>query len=376
MPTHNHVNYEARLAFVRKLLTERFNLEDNFSITPIQYDPDFIFKYNNFVYHISLPSPLTSDLNAFSQPGTVPIPKGTKDLIIRLGNPSAEGIHHQNRIENEVAIINLVSSALSDAGIQPCITKLLRQMAKIIKALQEYKLPSTITKYGGLTFNESGGIASTAMPTVGAGPWETYEESFRYRLELELEESDANPYVKGWHGNGLGKRIEEFVKLGFSEQFELLGGKDDKVVVHCDFNYDFSWISHPSYEFLRSFAGLGGQFRGWSVDEENQEAALRDAKLHGFPESLPVKNDENTDSGIDWEAAKAWEDALEEEGVKRPRTMQGIEKVADVDTVLCAILPWRFTNPDIVARQTEEVLMKCREENEKELDGLLKRLGF
>lgn len=139
-------------------------------------------------------------------------------------------------------------------------------------------------------------------------------------------------------------------------------------------DYDFSWIAHPSYEFLRSFDGLGGQFRGWSSDEQSQEAALRRAKLDGFPASLPSKAD--SDSGIDWEVAKAWEDALEAEGVKRPGTIKGIDKVADVDTILCAILPWRVTNADILARQTEEVIIECRNENEDHLDKLLSRLGF
>jgi hypothetical protein len=52
-------------------------------------------------------------------------------------------------------------------------------------------------------------------------------------------------------------------------------------------DYDFATILHPSYEFLRSFNNAGGQFRGWYVDEESDEAALREAKLHGFPSPLP-----------------------------------------------------------------------------------------
>ncbi|KAK3990828.1 hypothetical protein QBC44DRAFT_324799 [Cladorrhinum sp. PSN332] len=437
MPTHNHANYQARLDFVRNLLNERFNLGDALEISPVQYDSECIFKYNNFVYRVSLVSPLLSDhsdsrWNGTSQPGTVAIPKGAKDLLMRLGNRDTEGVHQETRVENEVAIVNLVSAALGTVfrpsivpriygwgsaagesaqgwilqefmpgiGVDLLFGKhdleqkkaLLAQMAKIIKALQDFKLPPTITGYGGLTFNKSGEIVSATMPTVGAGPWPTYEASFQYRLGLALRKADANPYIKGWHANGLRKRIDAFVERGIPAQFESLSDKDDKVVVHCDFSptnilfneesgritalidYDFSWVSHPSYEFLRSFDGLGGQFRGWSSDEESQEAALRDAKLHGFPASLPPKAD--SDSGIDWEVAKAWEEVLEAEGVKRPRTIQGIDKVADVDTILCAILPWRVTNADILARQTEEVITECRNDNEAHLEKLLSRLGF
>jgi hypothetical protein len=127
---------------------------------------------------------------------------------------------------------------------------------------------------------------------------------------------------------------------------------------------------NPSYEFLRSFDGAGGQFRGWSGDEAGEQAALRNAKLYGFPSPLPPT------TGIDWEVAKAWEDELERLCVKRPRTIEGIDKVADVDTVLRTILPWRVSNSDILRLQSEKVIMKCKEENEQQLIGLLERLGF
>lgn len=77
-------------------------------------------------------------------------------------------------------------------------------------------------------------------------------------------------------------------------------------------DYDFACISHPSYEFLRSFDGIGGQFRGWSIDEENDDMALRDAKLHGFPSPLPP----TTKDRVKWEVVKAWEDELEKLDVK------------------------------------------------------------
>jgi hypothetical protein len=72
-------------------------------------------------------------------------------------------------------------------------------------------------------------------------------------------------------------------------------------------DYDFSCISHPSYEFLRSFDGYAGQFRGWSGDDDSEQLALHKAKLRGFPSPLPV----STEKGVNWETAKAWEDQLE-----------------------------------------------------------------
>ncbi|KAL4927614.1 uncharacterized protein BDV17DRAFT_120712 [Aspergillus undulatus] len=92
-------------------------------------------------------------------------------------------------------------------------------------------------------------------------------------------------------------------------------------------DYNFACILHPSYEFLRSFDGAGGQFRGWSGDENNDQIALMKAKLHGLPTPLPT----STEGGVQGDIVKAWEDALEEANVKRPRTIEGIEKVAHVD---------------------------------------------
>ena len=95
------------------------------------------------------------------------------------------------------------------------------------------------------------------------------------------------------------------------------------------FDYEFSGISHPSHEFLCSLDGYAGQFRGWSGDEDSEQLALHEAKLHGFSSPLPV----STKDGVDWEAAKIWEDQFERAQVQRPRTMEGIDKVADIDAI-------------------------------------------
>ena len=137
-------------------------------------------------------------------------------------------------------------------------------------------------------------------------------------------------------------------------------------------DYDFACISHPSYEFFRSFDGAGGQFRGWRGDEDTEQLALRDAKLHGFPSPLPPRSEE----GVDWELMAAWQDELEKTQVLRPSTIRGIEHVADVVAVLTAITPWRITNPDIMKMQSEEVKVIYREDSEKQLIKILARLGF
>ncbi|KAH7397398.1 kinase-like domain-containing protein [Pyrenochaeta sp. MPI-SDFR-AT-0127] len=429
---HNHANFQRRLDFIQNLLRERFAGPDA-RIDPIQYDPESPFKYNNFVYRITLPSPPSAAQNHSShgsrQPGTTPLPEGTTEFIMRLTNPDAEGMHAHTRVENEVAIISLAAAALS--GLKPHVVphvygwgtaappssqgwilqglmpgasvseafdsmslgeqkSILAQMAGILKALQDLQLPSSIGHYGGVTFDGAGHIVSAATTSVGSGPWALYKDYFRDRLERALRQADSNPYINGWHANGVRKRLDSFVESGIPAQFKALASRDEKIIVHADFtpdnllydastqritaliDYDFACILHPSYEFLRSFSGAGGQFQGWSDIESSEQTALRDAKLHGFPSTLP----ENTEDGVKWGVAKVWEDELARLDVRRPRTIKGIDKVADVDAVLRSILPWRVTNSDVLRLQSEDVILKCRDENEAQLVKLLDHLGF
>jgi hypothetical protein len=111
------------------------------------------------------------------------------------------------------------------------------QMAQLLQGLQSFKVPETITGFGGgVTFDNADRIVSAAMPTVGAGPWPSYEASFRGRLDVALKKADANPYIKGWHANGLRERLDKFVANGVPTQFEGLGSKNNRVVVHSDFS--------------------------------------------------------------------------------------------------------------------------------------------
>lgn len=248
-------------------------------IEPLQYDPESPFKYNNFVYRITFPSPpFTAQDNGNGgtrQPGTAPLSEGAREFIMRLTNPDAEGMHAHTRVENEVAIISLAAAALS--GFEPRIVpsvygwgsaappspqgwilqelmpgasvsetfgsiplegkrNILAQMAEILKALQDFQLPSSIKQYGGVTFDGTSQIVSAAMTSVGSGPWLSYEDYFRDRLERALQRADSNPYIKGWHANGVRKRLEAFVESGVSAQFKALESRDDKTIVHADFS--------------------------------------------------------------------------------------------------------------------------------------------
>ncbi|KAL2071286.1 hypothetical protein VTL71DRAFT_12521 [Oculimacula yallundae] len=426
--THNHINYKARLDFIRNLFREQYGVMEPVKIVPIDYDPTCIHRYNNFVYLIQLPpgADVLQSPSQAQQPGCVPIPKDQTSLILRLTNHAARGLAPITRVENEVGMMNLASSALqainpsiiprvygwSSAGKTPqgwilqeymngktidektfnslSLEKrkhILAQIAQIVKALQDFELPASITEFGGVTFNEAGEIVSAAMTTFGAGPWPTYDYAIRGRLKVALETADRNNYIKGWQANNIRSRLDKFIESGLSAQLAPLATKDEKTIVHLDLNtmnllidplthrinalidWDFSAILHPSYEFLHSFSGCGEQLPGWSTSFSS--LALRELKLHGFPSPLP--NSENFD--FSWETAKAWEDELERVEAKRPRTMIGVKKVADIDALLIALVPWLLDTPE-VRDSLGNRLLKVREHCEKELSDLLKHLGF
>ncbi|KAH8885617.1 hypothetical protein GQ53DRAFT_845296 [Thozetella sp. PMI_491] len=403
MASHNHINYQARLDYVQQLLEVHLGLSSEEAkwteITPIQYEPDFPFKYNNFVYRLSLPADPPSsgsrddckECGLRQEPGCVPIPAGMREFILLLSNPDAEGMHQATRVQNEVAILTLASAALH--LIEPNIVPRVfgwggAGRGKQLGWILQERMP-----------DNSGAIISAPMASVGSGPWPSLQDSYLGRLNVALAKADKNPHLGGWHANGVRERIEAFLERGLPAQFSDLMSKQDRVIAHADFtsdnllydpatgritallDYDFSSIQHPAYEFFRSFAGNGGQLTGWSGDatpEEKEAAALRGAKLTGrFPSPLPDPVPSANGPGVDWELAKAWEDELQRLDVKRPSTIQGIDKLADVDEVLGSLLPWRLTNEDFLRMNQDEGQRKAlRDMGESQLVGLLSHMGF
>lgn len=55
--------------------------------------------------------------------------------------------------------------------------------------------------------------------------------------------------------------------------------------------------------------------------------------------------------------------------------MKGIDKVADVDALLRAIMPWRLTNSDFVSFQSQNVLRRYVEKDAIKLGAILARFG-
>ncbi|KAK5128722.1 hypothetical protein LTR85_000055 [Meristemomyces frigidus] len=284
---HNHANYELRIDFIQDLMRTTFTINGETQVTPIAYEADCPLKYNNFVYRVTLPSATSSSIHVADKPGCVAVPAGTPNLVVRLTNADADGMNKKNRVENEVAVISLVSAALANyepkvvpavygwasaaaAGSQGWILQQLMpgtpadaaldemdlegkrgvflQMAGMLGAIQRYKLPPSIAGYGGVMFDPNGQIVSAEMSSVEAGPWASYEDSFRGRLEIALARAETNQLIQGWRRNAVRERVQAFVDNGLPAQLSSLPSKHDRVVVHGD----FSKLSRLIFRFVLS----------------------------------------------------------------------------------------------------------------------------
>ena len=250
-------------------------------MTPVAYEPDCPFSYNNFVYQVELPSGvqlrLSPKLNKSSgKLGFEPIPRDTSTFILRLTNAGTMGMCPDHRVENEVAAMHIFSTSLRSLAMREVVpsvyawetargsdsdtqgwmlqefmpgvelssvvkelspaklTSIRKQIASIFNALQRAGLPSTVTGSGGLSIDSSGEVITSAATFEGAGPWDSYEAYFRENLSHALASSDKKPHINGWHDNKLRGRLDAFLEKGLAGVFDTLTSCEKKVLTHGD----------------------------------------------------------------------------------------------------------------------------------------------
>ncbi|KAL9088006.1 MAG: hypothetical protein Q9165_006347 [Trypethelium subeluteriae] len=352
-------------------------------ITPIAYEEGFPFPYNNFVYAVDLN---TEDHHIdHHQPGTHDVPSGTSSVVIRLPNPIS-GYNNKGRVENEVAALSLARHALQSrlAHLVPRVfawcsardgqgwilqermagqplhedfqgmsqeqrSKILEQMADILAHFQRYKIPDSVKGYGGLTFNAAGEYVSAPLSILDGGPFPTYEALVKKTIESKLAKSDIDPRVQATDN--------------------LLYDKDT-LQLTAVVDFDFAHIATVADEFFRSLGHDIGRFPDVRSDNEEQDA-LRNAMLNGFPKNLPVRSEE-----VSWTAAKAWDDALRNRDMARPSTIRNITQLADLFWLSSAILPFKLCNEVVVGNSSSEQLLKRKEIGTSQLQKFLEDYGF
>ncbi|KID65406.1 uncharacterized protein G6M90_00g052630 [Metarhizium brunneum] len=417
----NHEHYHSRIDFVKSIL--QLNHLEATSIEPVEYDMDGPpFPYNNFIYLVTLPSPTTTTIKIKSsqfaefQPGTVPFPANATSLIFRLANSHpGTGLNNTNRIENEVAFMTLVRQALAkskyshivpdvytwagtssgqgfsiqqymhgtmpDRGFEDLTLQdksvVLGQMADILALLQQFKIPTTVDRFGGLKFDEDGKVVSAQMTLFKGEPCTTYKDLLSAIFKVKFQEADENPVIRGWRENGVRAKLENFIVYRLKET--LKDYKDvRRVLVHSDFttnnllfdattlqvtallDFDFSYIGTVADEFMGfSFGNIsGGKLPGPYESPSNLN--LRNAMLRGFSKSCL-----NADcSEVQWDVAKAWDEELARAGAARPHTISHFEQIADIYWLQDKVSPFELDSPFMRMRKTAEQLKAARDETE------------
>lgn len=132
-------------------------------------------------------------------------------------------------------------------------------------------------------------------------------------------------------------------------------------------DFDFSYIGTAADEFmLYSFGNMsGGQLPG--PLEVGSQLELRNAMLKGFPETLPT--DDHSD--VEWDVAKAWDEALSRADAAGPRTILNFKDIADIYLFADTLSPFLLDNPGMRARRTAEKLEEIRDETENLIIGYL-----
>ncbi|KAI0103048.1 hypothetical protein GGR51DRAFT_550133 [Nemania sp. FL0031] len=278
-----------------------------------------------------------------------------------LSNPTSTQ-HDETWVQNEVGILTFAAAALRyiEPNVVPRKKGILAQMARLLKALQDYPLPNSIKGWGEVTFDNAGAVLS-------------FEDFYRGRLKKALQKADFFTLIS--------KENRAITHGDFTTNNLLYSPETGRITALLDFN--FASISHPAHEFFYSFNNTGGRLHGWLGEETPQgkeSELLRQAILTGHFLSLllaSVASANGMGSEVDWVLAQAWEVELQKLDVRRPSSIRGMDNIANVDEVLACLEPWTLGNHDYLRlNDNEGHRMALRHKSERQLVGLLERMGF
>ncbi|OOQ89873.1 phosphotransferase enzyme family protein [Penicillium brasilianum] len=407
--------------FVTSLVVEHFGIQKNdFKIEDMEK------AKNNHVYLIRLDRPLTESSPAkseFSKPYTSEIPAGTSKLVLRISKNNVN-LEDSVRIQNEVAFLALARDALSaiDALVTPRVfgwedelstsptpyswimeefiqgdslspdeilaldhntrQSLLYQIARVVKAFQDYRLPKTVSMYGGLKFDDQGEIVNTASTLPCGGPFHSYQQFIREMCTWQLKMSDRSAYLNRWRDiPGLRERLESFLTRGLDKLLDEIP-EQKPTLIHADLclpnllfdrtsnrltavlDFDFAHIGAPISEYLFSFWDLGGLLPGSSDPDP-----LRNYILKGFP---------FLEEGVEdkWKLARAWDNALSHVGAKKPLTIEKAGDIADIWWFSQDLCEAYWFIDGFLEKRTPEKLEELKAESASNLEGYLTQWGF
>lgn len=273
-----------------------------------------------------------------------------------------------------------------------------QQLAKIFALMQSTRLPHSASNFGGLSIDESGDVISAQSTLVHGGPWSSYVEHWVGKLRQKLSEADASATLQGWKDNSVRGKLEQFIASGKIQSILKEVDCGQKVLVHGDFSelfsvvfgsiilthilsamnnvlydkstkritalLDFDWasITHPCEEFLSGLWDVGG---GIHERVGNLQSSILSGNFGLEPEGVPQENIHK------WKVAKAWDDALLQNGATRPSDIAGvggIKKLKELEDLIC---PFVLGCEFFANRLSEEERLKKMDDT---ADAILKLL--
>lgn len=249
-------------------------------VSPIDYDENCPFPYNNFLYKVALENAPTNAVFAAANQSFTSFneSENSKLVVVRICNPKAGGLSQGNRVENEVAAIYLAREGLRAykpelAELVPCVyaweaassaednmgwilmdykegvqldahfksldesnqALILEQMADTFTGVQKASVPKQMTQLSGISIDADGKMAIGEMTTADGGPWSSYIEFWKSKLAEPLEGADKSSVIGGWKKNGTRDRIDAFISTGLAAVIEPSDGLG-RVLVHGDFS--------------------------------------------------------------------------------------------------------------------------------------------
>lgn len=274
------IKHNQHLDFILKIIREKYKL-NVFSIKRLKKVEDRMFSHS-FIYVVELyrAHPSLDCRPALgmptSQPGTVTIPDSTRTLIMRLGN-TASRYNHRIRVQNEVASMSLARKIFAPRKIIPDVygwgsaaegqgwilmeymigvplgaelnnltngqrIAAVKEVARLVLALQQYKLPPSIKKFGGLDFDPNDNLVSAPLTLYHSGPFGTYSLMFRAMMREKLDLVDKSSVIHGGKESGRDNRrkLERFMAanlLTLPHSIEL-----DRRLVHGKMSMSNSYV--------------------------------------------------------------------------------------------------------------------------------------
>ncbi|KAI1142920.1 hypothetical protein F5Y05DRAFT_420759 [Hypoxylon sp. FL0543] len=410
----DHLENSGYRDLVKAILTT-YGLKPSAMFVSLNRNPER--EYNTFIWKVPLKRPALPSCFEHSRPYTTkPPPAGVWSVIVRIFNPKAFSVVNANRVQNEVASMHLIREGLAEDGKglekiipdvyawEPAVrsrrnigwimmeTKpgipgshnyrkrgdwgrdvYIEQLAEIFRVIQNIKLPSTVTKSGGLTIDSHGDIVTGKAACFGGGPWATYTDfwlrhgGMRERLDTLLKKLDSifsQSVAVSWH---------TLIHGGLAMENVLCDPNTKKITALLDF--ERACVAHPSLEFLLSFRDLGGNIADNRIPYKPMEEDLIDQIVFDSFEvlTLPQKTTGVIGQTAEfWEQAMAWDRALRDNGVTKPSMILGIQQIRLVARITASLWPQRLKDETLTGKQRSHII----KESWEKIDTCLRFLGI